>query len=232
MKKVFLNIPILFGLMISMTGCQTLMLSDAWENAKTAARYLKQSGKALVNADNESRAVSSKQAFYGEAEVDFIPLNLSDMQSSYVDYAVPQAKDVPGEIGGAIPGIDAFKKPGKALASIFSVIYFNTDQHLPKSKEAFNSLNRVANYLKKHPSSYIFVEGHCDERASEAYNLSLGTRRSNYVRNYLIKQGVHPDQLFTVSYGKEHPISSGHSENNWAKNRRVEFKIYEKRATL
>ncbi len=222
----------LFCLMICMTGCQTLMFSDAWENTKTAFRYLQQSGKALVNADNESRLVSSRQAFYGESEVDFIPLNASDLQSSYVDYAVPQAKEVPGEIGGAIPGIEAFKTPSKALASIFSTIYFNTDQHVPKSKESFNSLNRIATYLKKHPTSYIFIAGHCDERASEAYNLSLGTRRSNYVRNYLIKQGVHPDQLFTISYGKERPISSGHSENSWAKNRRTEFKIYEKRTTL
>ena len=231
MKKTLL-ITTFIAMMMTMTGCQTSMMANAWENSKTAFRYLKQSGQALVNSDAESRLVSSKQEFFGEEEFDFIPLSDSDMQSSFIDYTVPQAKEIPGEIGGPIPGIDAFRKPAKTLASIFSTIYFNTDQHVPKSKESFSSLNRISTYLKKHKNAYIFVSGHCDERASEAYNLSLGTRRSNYVRNYLIKLGVNPDQLFTISYGKEQPTSLGHSENSWSKNRRVEFIIHEKRTTL
>lgn len=231
-KRRILTHTSLAILVLSLTSCQSMMLTNAWENTKTAFRYLKQSGQALVNSDTESRLVSSKQEFFGEEEFDFVPLNDTDMQTNYVDYAVPQAKEVPGEIGGLIPGIEAFSSPSRTLASLFSKVYFNTDQHVPKSKEHFNSLSRMATYLKKHPSCYIFVAGHCDERASEAYNLALGTRRSNYVRNYLIKLGVHPDQVFTISFGKEQPISLGHSENAWAKNRRVEFKIYEKRTTL
>ena len=231
-KRRFLTLPLFVTLMLTTAGCQNNMLNNAWENTKTAFRYMKQGGKALINSEVESRLVSSKQEFYGEQEFGFVPLSSADMHSSFIDYAVPQAKDVPGEVGGAIPGIDAFKTPSKALASIFSTIYFNTDQHVPKSKESYQSLNRVANYLKKHPHSYIFIEGHCDQRASESYNQALGTRRSNYVRNYLIKQGVHPNQLFPISYGKERLISLGHSESSWSKNRRVQFKIYEKRSTL
>ena len=219
-------------MMLTMTSCQTAMLSNAWENTKTAYRYLKQSGQTLVNSDAESRLVSSKQEFFGEEEYGFVPLSDTDMQSNYVDYTVPQAKEVPGEIGGDIPGIDAFSKPSRSQNAIFSTIHFNTDQHVPNTKESFGSLAKMASYLKKHPKAYIFVAGHCDERASEAYNLSLGTRRSNYIRNYLVKLGVHPDQLFTISYGKENPTAFGHSESMWSKNRRVEFKIYEKRTTL
>lgn len=225
-------LPLLTLLMFTTTSCQTSMLTNAWENTKTAMRYLKRGGQALVNSDAESRLVSSRQEFFGEEEFDFVPLNDTDMKSHYVDYAVPQAKEVPGEVGGSIPGIGAFSKPSRTLSSVFSTVFFNTDQHVPKSKEHFNSLSRIATYLKKHPKCYIFVAGHCDERASEAYNLALGTRRSNYVRNYLVKLGVHPDQIFTISFGKEQPASLGHNENSWSKNRRVEFKIYEKRTTL
>ncbi len=231
-KRHFISTSSIMFMMLTMTSCQTAMIGNAWENTKTAFRYLKQGGRALVNSDVESRLVSSKQQFFGEEDFDFVPLSDSDIQSNFIDYAVPQAKDIPGIAGGMIPGIDAFRSPTRTLAAIFSTIRFNTDQHVPKSKESFHSLNRIANYLKKHQSAYIFVEGHCDERASEAYNLSLGTRRSNYVRNYLIKLGVHPNQVFTISYGKERPAVSGHSESVWSKNRRVEFKIYEKRTIL
>lgn len=222
----------LIVMMFSLSGCQTMNLANAWENTKTAWRYLRQSGRALVNGDVESRLVSSKQEFFGEKESDFIPLSDQDLQPNFVDYAIPQPKEIPGQPGGLVPGIEAFQTPSKALASIFSTLYFNTDQYVPKSKEYFQSLNRIANYLKKHPTSYVFIAGHCDERASESYNLSLGTRRSNYVRNYLIKLGVNPEQLFTISYGKERPLSLSHNETSWAKNRRVEFKIYEKRMSL
>ena len=86
----------------------------------------------------------------------------------------------------------------------------------------------MATYLKRHKNTYIFIEGHCDERASEAYNLSLGTRRANYIRNVLIKYGVNPQQIYTASYGKERPEELGHGQKVWAKNRRVAFKIYNK----
>lgn len=229
----------LFGIMItfivllfSLSGCQGHLLADAWENTKTAFRYLQQGGRALFNGETESRLVSSRQEFFGEEEYDFIPLNSLDMQTHMIDYAVPQAKEVPGAPGGLIPGIEAFRTPPSSLASMFATINFATDQHTPKTKEALHTLHRMANYLKKHPGAYVFIEGHCDERASEAYNLALGTRRCNYIRNYLVKLGVSPDQLFTISYGKERPLALGHSEKIWAKNRRAEFKIYQQRTTL
>lgn len=70
------------------------------------------------------------------------------------------------------------------------------------------------------------MEGHCDERGPEAYNLALGSRRAHAVRNMLLQQGVHPDQVFTISYGKERPLVMEHHDEGWAQNRRAEFKIY------
>ena len=89
-------------------------------------------------------------------------------------------------------------------------------------------IRAIAAYMKRNPGTYLFVEGHCDERGAEAYNLALGAKRSNSVRNLLIKEGVSPDNVFTVSYGKERPADFGHTEDSWAKNRRAEFKIYNK----
>ena len=217
--------------MFLMTGC-THTMGDFWEGVKTGMRTFNHHCSALFGKDTQSRLVSSNREFFGEGEEDFIPLNDQDIRSQFIDYAVPQAKDIPGAIGGKIPGIKAFSPPSKMLATLFTKIYFHTDKYVPKSKEQLQTLKRIANYLKKHPNTYVFIEGHCDQRASEAYNLSLGTRRSNYVRNVLVKNGVNPDQLFTVSYGKERLEDLHNNESAWAKNRRVAFKIYEKRRSI
>ncbi len=82
--------------------------------------------------------------------------------------------------------------------------------------------------MRFHPNIYIFIEGHTDERGPQAYNLALGSRRANTVRNLLINEGVDPDRLFTISYGKERPVILERHEEGWAKNRRGEFKIYER----
>ena len=76
----------------------------------------------------------------------------------------------------------------------------------------------------------MYVEGHTDERGPEAYNLSLGTRRANSVRTLLIQKGVDLNQVHTISYGKERPDDNSHTPDAWSKNRRAEFKIYQKPA--
>ena len=84
--------------------------------------------------------------------------------------------------------------------------------------------------MKDNPDLYVFAAGHCDERADEQYNLALGTRRAHFVRNLLIKKGVHANRIYTISFGKEMPVDLGHNEIAWKKNRRVEFKIFDKSA--
>lgn len=198
------------------------------EDARTALRYFKRGSESLFFHDSESRLVASKRDFYGDSESEFIPLNEQDAHTQVVEFSAPQSKEIPGAFEGKIPGLSAFHDPDKTLAKLFSPLHFNTDQYTLKSKEYFTAIQKIASYLKKHPNTYVFILGHTDERASEAYNLALGTRRSNYIRNSLIKSGVNPDQLFTISYGKERPIDRGHNEKAWAKNRRVVFKLYER----
>jgi peptidoglycan-associated lipoprotein len=79
--------------------------------------------------------------------------------------------------------------------------------------------------LKKYPTWMITIEGHADERGTPEYNLALGERRANAVKNYLVSLGVSPDRVRTISYGKEFPFDPGHDESAWAKNRRGHFVI-------
>jgi peptidoglycan-associated lipoprotein len=76
--------------------------------------------------------------------------------------------------------------------------------------------------LKKYKGK-VKLEGHCDERGSDEYNLALGENRAKAALNYLVALGVPPEQLSIISYGKEKPLDNGHTEEAWAKNRRVEF---------
>lgn len=222
---------LLISVALFSTGCSTYMI-DMWEGTKTALRLFNQQALALFGDETESRAIHSKAEFFGEGEVDFIPLNDHDIRAQTIDTPMPQSKEVPGLPGGKLPGIEAFIDPSTVHAAIFKKIYFDTDQQTPKTKEDLQVIHRIGQYLKKHPSTYIFIEGHCDQRASEAYNLSLGIKRSNYIRYLLIKEGVHPDQLFTISFGKEKLADLRNDPKGWAVNRRASYKIYEKRVTL
>ena len=81
-------------------------------------------------------------------------------------------------------------------------------------------LGRQAQWLAKYPSVRVSVEGHCDERGTREYNLALGARRANAVKEYLVSQGVSTARVETVSYGKERPICTESNEACWTQNRR------------
>ena len=81
-------------------------------------------------------------------------------------------------------------------------------------------LGRQAQWLSKYPSVRVTVEGHCDERGTREYNLALGARRANAVKEYLVSQGVSTGRVETVSYGKERPICTDSGEACWSRNRR------------
>jgi peptidoglycan-associated lipoprotein len=81
-------------------------------------------------------------------------------------------------------------------------------------------LNRQAQWLNRYPSVRVTIEGNCDERGTREYNLALGARRANAVKEYLVSQGVSADRVDTISYGKERPICTESNESCWAQNRR------------
>jgi len=88
------------------------------------------------------------------------------------------------------------------------------------SADAQAALTASANWLKQHPDLNLLIEGHCDERGTEQYNLALGDRRANSARDFLATLGVEANRMRTVSYGEERPFDQGHDEAAWAKNRR------------
>lgn len=102
------------------------------------------------------------------------------------------------------------------------VIYFDFDSSDVKSD--YNDLITAhARYLSSNPTIRVRLEGNTDERGSREYNIGLGERRAQAVRRALMLQGVSESQLTTVSYGEERPAITGHTEDAWSKNRRVEI---------
>lgn len=98
-------------------------------------------------------------------------------------------------------------------------VYFGYDRY-DLTQEARAQLEAQANWLRQYPNITVTIEGHADERGTREYNLALGERRANAVRNYLVALGVSPNRVSTISYGKERPVALGSNPESWAQNRR------------
>jgi peptidoglycan-associated lipoprotein len=207
-----------------LTGCSQSSKKSS-DESNVASRYLKNI-KSLWSGKEDQHLVQDQSDFLGPQDEEYIPLQEEDLHIGFADNAIPQPKMTPGETGSRVPGIDQFIEPVSAEYSVFKCLYFNTNEHILRSKECLQNVNTIAEYLKQHSSTYIFIEGHCDERGPEAYNLALGARRANYIRTLLAQQGANPDHIYTISYGKERPVALGHTPLDWSKNRRAQFKIY------
>lgn len=108
------------------------------------------------------------------------------------------------------------------MTGVATVFYFDFDEATLKA-DARAALMIHAESLKASPRS-IRLEGHADERGSREYNMALGERRANAVRDFLVLQGVDSYLIETISYGEERPVAVGSDEGSWAQNRRVELK--------
>lgn len=129
------------------------------------------------------------------------------------------------EGGNTTPGGDQSMnqaKPGSAADFAVNVgdrVFFGYDRS-ELTAEARATLDKQAAWLKKYPRKSVTVEGHADERGTREYNLALGERRANAVKNYLAAAGVPKASLHVISYGKERPQVLGANEAAWAQNRR------------
>ena len=109
----------------------------------------------------------------------------------------------------------------------FSPVYFGFDSTVVPQGE-LGKIDEVVQHLKSRTDRVVVVEGNCDERGSNEYNMSLGEQRAIIVRNYLVQSGIAADRIQTRSYGEEKPAADGHDESAWRLNRRGEFAIYQK----
>ncbi len=136
----------------------------------------------------------------------------------------------PAGDGGLISGTDTDSLPQDVLltdlfgpCTFLQRVYFDYDS-AALTPAAAATLAKNTEYIKQNPNVYR-IEGHCDERGTQEYNLALGEKRSLAVRAHLVKLGVPGDSLITLSYGEESPADLGHDENAWRKNRRCEFSV-------
>ena len=109
----------------------------------------------------------------------------------------------------------------------FDAVYFGFDSTVVPQGE-LGKIDAVASHLKSRSDRVVVVEGNCDERGSNEYNMALGEQRAIIVRNYLVQNGIAADRIQTRSYGEEKPAADGHDESAWSLNRRGEFAIFQK----
>ncbi len=102
--------------------------------------------------------------------------------------------------------------------------FFETDSYTI-NEASREHLAANASWLNQYSSVEILIEGHCDERNTREYNLALGERRANSVKDYLVFLGISPQRIRTISYGEERPFAIGHDESAWSQNRRSHFVI-------
>ena len=103
-------------------------------------------------------------------------------------------------------------------------IYFEFDRST-LTAESQNILTKKAIWLKANNNVKVVIEGHCDNRGTNEYNLALGDRRAAATKAFLVNIGISPSRMTTISYGEERPLRNGQSEEAWAKNRRAHFEV-------
>lgn len=236
-KKILAHSLCVFLSITFLCSCQRTA-GETWEDTKTGGRYI---GKGLREATGkhvESRQIQDYREFARTPQEDFIPLADEEAHAHFVfgdesslafidaDTPIPQSTLDPGSGSGRIPGIEGFSMPVGTERDVFRKIFFDTDKYDIKGKDSISNVQKIALFMKDNPDVYIFVTGNCDERGTAAYNLALGSKRSNAVRNALVKEGIHPDRIFTISYGKEKPAVIGTGPDIWQQNRRAEFKLH------
>ena len=124
----------------------------------------------------------------------------------------------------SIDSKDGSQKAREEKEGMFQDVLFDYDKY--DVQESFQAtLKSIASWLTKNGTSRLSIEGHCDERGTNEYNLALGDRRAKAVRDYLVSLGVPSSRLDIISYGEEKPLCEEHTEDCWAKNRRAHFVI-------
>ncbi len=133
----------------------------------------------------------------------------------------------PVETPATTTPLEASVKPGSQEDLVVNVgdrIFFDFDKYNLDAEDR-GTLDRQAAWMKANPSVTVTIEGHADERGTREYNLALGERRANSVKDYLVSLGLNPVRVKTISYGKERPVAAGSTNAAWAQNRRGVTKV-------
>ena len=201
LKSVFVTTTLLSSLVLLGSGC---------------------SKKAVVSPEDDSTVGGGSDITYPSED------------SSYSESGLAAEESMDSSESGAIgnlsvnnPGAEQteeYKRLHGRSSAAFSPIYFEFDQ-ANISGAMGPVLTANADYMKDNPSIVIVIEGNCDERGTNEYNLALGERRAINAKEYMVNLGINPVRIRTVSYGEERPLFSGQFEEDWAMNRRADFII-------
>ena len=170
-------------------------------------------GRTLVRLALVSVAVASLGACAKKAKPAF-PVQTPSASQPQAQTPLPPG---PGPVGQAPTGA----LPGSAQDFVVNVgdrVYFDTDAHDVRA-DAEPILAAQASWLRQYPSVNVRIEGNADERGTREYNLALGARRANAVRDFLVGQGLASNRIATISFGKEQPLDAGSGEDAWQRNR-------------
>ena len=126
-----------------------------------------------------------------------------------------------GADGGLFSGADCESRLARDFVENTTDTVFFAFDSSALSAAAQAALDTQVAWLKKHDDVNVIVQGHCDDRGTREYNMALGERRANAVKQYLVSQGIEESRISTISYGKERPAVLGNNEAAWAQNRRA-----------
>lgn len=197
MKKHAVSTFLVVSCMFVVGGCAKHEMVKADEPLTATSTVVRQP----VNPNSGIKQAPVKAEVIGEQSVMQALLKKSDAQETLEP--IPQA--------------------GELTASL-EEIYFDFDAYV-LSREARDSLVKNAGLMKNDRDAKVRIEGHCDERGSDEYNLALGEKRARAAMQYLMTMGIPEERLSVISFGREKPADHGHDEAAWAKNRRDEFII-------
>lgn len=228
-------LPFFALFVLLLTGCYR-STDEVWDDTLTCGHHVEKGFSALGGKRGDSRQVQTSDEFYAVSDEpspfspDFMPFFDEGEGEFFQMSDVRPSMHSPGDPGSAIPGIEGFKEPSSdpVFAKVFRPVHFDYNSNQVKGQENLQILQNLGLFMKQHQNIFVFIEGHCDKRGPEAYNFALGSRRANEVRSYLVSEGISPDRLFTVSYGRERLIASGDDESSHQMNRRTAFKTYER----
>jgi peptidoglycan-associated lipoprotein len=138
----------------------------------------------------------------------------------------PPAPPVEAKPEPAPPPTPAARQETRAFASLDEVaeIYFDFDRSDIRPQDE-KILDRNARWLAERPQFVVMIEGHCDERGTNEYNLALGERRANAARDDLVRRGIEAGRITTISYGEERPQCTQRNDDCWSRNRRAHFLV-------
>ena len=129
-----------------------------------------------------------------------------------------------------LAGSEDIKEDGTGMSSDDTMrinledIYFEFDRSTLSAKSQ-EILTQKAMWLEANSNVKVVIEGHCDNRGTNEYNLALGDRRASSAKAFLVNMGISPSRMITISYGEERPLMKGQNEEAWSKNRRAHFEV-------